>query len=45
MEIGETVCENVEWVSVALDTDHRQVLMNTVMYLRIPYKKGNFLIS
>jgi hypothetical protein len=48
LEVGK----GMDWIDVAQDRDRRQVLVNAVMNLRIPYgndfsggKKGNFSTS
>jgi hypothetical protein len=35
----------VDWIHLAQDRDQWQAVVNTVMYLRVPYNAGNFLSS
>jgi hypothetical protein len=45
IELRETGWKVVEWIHLAQDRDQWRALVNTIMNLRIPYKRGNFLSS
>jgi hypothetical protein len=45
MDLEEIGWEDVDWIHLAQDTDHRRVLVERIMILRVPYKAGNFLNS
>lgn len=42
MNLKEVVSEVVDWIHLAQNKDRWQALVNTVMWLRVPYKTGNF---
>jgi len=43
MDRTEIRYEIVNWMHMAQDRDHWRAVMNTVMYLRVRSKAGNFL--
>jgi len=45
MDVGETVCEGVDCIHLAENSDQSRGLFNTVMNLGVSYKKENFLTS
>jgi hypothetical protein len=36
---------SMDWIDLALDRDYWRALVNTVIYLRVPYSAGKFLSS
>jgi hypothetical protein len=45
MDLRQIALEGVEWIHLAQDRDQWRAIMNTVKYLRVPQKEGNFLTS
>lgn len=45
MDLKSSECVGVDWLHVTEDMIQWWVLVNTVMYLRVPYKAGNILTS
>ena len=41
IKLKEIVCEGVDWIDVAQDTDKWRFLEKTEMNLRFPYSVGN----
>jgi hypothetical protein len=43
MDFRDIGWDGIDWIDVAQDRDQWMALVNTLMYLRVPYHAGNFL--
>jgi len=44
-DLQEVGCGYMDWIGLAQDRDRWRTLVSTVMNLRVPWNKGNFLTS
>ena len=44
MDLKETVCEVVDWIDLAQESDGRQAVVNMVKNRRVSYNARNFLL-
>jgi hypothetical protein len=44
-DLREILLEAVDWIHLAQSMDRLRAAVHTVMYLRLPCKRGNFLAS
>jgi len=45
INIRERVCEDLDWLYVAQDSDQRWDVVNNIMKFQVPQKAGNFLTN
>jgi hypothetical protein len=43
--ISREICDDVDWINLAEDTEMWRVLVNMVMNIWLPYDAGKFLVS